>query len=89
MLFIPFESQKCTQSLEELVRTKKNKSKEWGRVVGRAAAHRHWKVRFLGMKQKIKMEIKKKKNEILIDRMEQDGNLILRTVQLGSVMYLI
>ena len=40
---------------------KKNKSKEWGRVVGRAGAHRHWKVRFLGMKQKIKKEIKKKK----------------------------
>ena len=39
----------------------KNKSKEWGRVVGRAGAHRHWKVRFLGMKQKIKKEIKKKK----------------------------
>ena len=89
MLFIPFESQKCTQSLEELVRTKKNKSKEWGRVVGRAGAHRHWKVRFLGMKQKIKMEIEKKKTEILIDRREQDGNPILRRVQLGSVMYLI
>ena len=41
------------------------------------------------MKQKIKMEIKKKKTEILIDRMEQDGNPILRRVQLGSVMYLI
>ena len=68
---------------------KKNKSKEWGRVVGRAGAHRHWKVRFLGMKQKIKMEIKKNKNEIFIDRMEQDGNPILRRVQLGSVMYLI
>ena len=68
---------------------KKNKSKEWGRVVGRAAAHRHWKVRFLGMNQKIKMEIKKKKTEILIDRMEQDGNPILRRAQLGSVMYLI
>ena len=31
----------------------------------------------------------KEKTEILIDRMEQDRNPILRRVQLGSVMYLI